>query len=270
MNQRIQRILIGILSFTLYPSLCAESQDRQFYDAVRAEASGDLQLAASLYEEILLQHQSANLHANLGNIYYGLSDLGRAILHLRKSLLLNPDNRECRSSLASALKKSGLQAMPDRTNPLFAENLQIHWGSSFAVLFWFGLLSLLWIFPWNIRSSSFWIYAVAWKASLFFLTWGWMECHQQGTLLKREVIVLSSPPSPSNPPEKIPLRRFASEDSDPNTMLTTGTSLLIDMNNAGNPRIHQSPDGTIWYLVRSLDGFDKGWLIEKEFRKIIE
>jgi len=270
MSKLINILLISGWSFGLHHPLSAEPQDRQFYDAVRAEASGDLQLAASIYEEILLNHQSANLHANLGNVYFRLEDLGRAILHLRKSLLLNPGNRECRSSLAYALEITGLQGMPARSNPAFSADLQTIWACSLAILFWLGLLTLAWKIPWNFRASPFWGFGLVWMLSLLFIGWGWMKCHQQASLLNREVIVLSAPPNPSNPPQKIPLRRFAGEGSEHNTMLTSGTSLFIDNNGVGDAKMHQSPDGTKWYLARSLDGFNKGWLMEKEFRKLID
>ena len=65
----------------------ANSKEQLFYDAVRLEATGDLENAIINYEKASLHQSSANLHANLANLYYKTNDYGRSILNFRKAIL---------------------------------------------------------------------------------------------------------------------------------------------------------------------------------------
>ena len=85
-----------------------DSKEQMFYDAVRTEASGDLQQALNIYSNISNHMHSAPLHANIANLYYKLSDYPLSVLHFRKALLLNPQNRDYTSSLSLALDKCGI------------------------------------------------------------------------------------------------------------------------------------------------------------------
>ena len=48
-----------------FAQMNGESPNKLFYDAVRAEASGDLDKAIEIYSAISQETHSANLHANL-------------------------------------------------------------------------------------------------------------------------------------------------------------------------------------------------------------
>ena len=58
-----------------------------FYDAVRAEASGDLVKAVEIYCEIAETEHSANLHANLGKPLFQIGGLCPGNSSLAKSNL---------------------------------------------------------------------------------------------------------------------------------------------------------------------------------------
>ncbi|MDC0647027.1 tetratricopeptide repeat protein, partial [Opitutales bacterium] len=84
-------LFISSACYALLPSVEA-SNEKLFYDAVRAEASGDLVKAVEIYCEIAKTDHSANLHANLANLYFKLENYARVILHLRKAIWLDPEN----------------------------------------------------------------------------------------------------------------------------------------------------------------------------------
>ena len=72
-------LIINALLFSLFFNLSVfnllgESRERLFYDAIRAEASGDLEKAIEIYSTIAKESHSANLHANLANLYFKMED----------------------------------------------------------------------------------------------------------------------------------------------------------------------------------------------------
>ena len=60
------------------------------------------------YCEIAKTDHSANLHANLANLYFKLENYARVILHLRKAIWLDPENREYADNLAYALELASI------------------------------------------------------------------------------------------------------------------------------------------------------------------
>ena len=117
---------------------------RGFYDAVRAEASGDLKLAISLYEQLSQNQHSANLHSNLANLYFKVEDYGRAVLHFRKSLLIDPDNREATSNLAFALEMSGVSndTIHEENPTAFSATALSIWALLSSAVLWGGFALL--------------------------------------------------------------------------------------------------------------------------------
>ena len=133
----------------------SSSKEQLFYDAVRSEASGDYETAIQNYKEALLQSSTANLHGNLANLYYKTNDYGRSVLHYKKALCLDQNNREFLSNLAYVSKI----AQVDITNQLspgflngFSNNF---WKGFSAIFFWFGLrYSLCFSLDFEIKLSS--------------------------------------------------------------------------------------------------------------------
>ena len=245
-----------------------ENAERIFYDAVRAEASGDLKLAISLYEQLSQNQHSANLHSNLANLYFKVEDYGRAVLHFRKSLLIDPDNREATSNLAFALEMSGVSNDTiHEENPAFSATALSIWALLSSAVLWGGLLFFIRLSKSNLLSSKSISFCFLWLGLLSFLGWGWMKSRNNSEFLKREIIVLDNQSAKKN--SSIPLRRFAGEGSDHNTLIKPGTSLFVDLDEYGNHRLHTGPDGSAWYLVRSHNGSDKGWLKSNEFAKLL-
>lgn len=268
------------ISFYLFCSLSllsrflfGENPDHLFYDAVRAEANGELRNAVQIYEEATTHSHSANLHGNLANLYFKLEQYGRSILHYRKALLLRPDDRELKTNLAFAIEISGIPteetSQPDSS---YSPSHFWVWSLALSLVFWAGIILGILIIPRAVSKSSAWALSLLWMALIGFLGWGTYQANHASTLLSREVIVLE-PQTSSSQDEKskqIPLRRFAGSGSSANTTVQPGESLYLDLDESGKPKAHPNNSGVLWYLARSLDGSKKGWLREDEFSKILE
>ena len=133
----LQFSLTCFLSIILVPLIWASSKEQLFYDAVRFEATGNINQAIENYEKIFEQASSANLHGNLANLYYKKSDYGRSILHYRKALLLDGNNREFLSNLSFVCRTANLE----NTDPLknnFIDGFSNNFGRD-SSYFFFGL-----------------------------------------------------------------------------------------------------------------------------------
>ena len=268
MTFRLIKFLLGI-AVVSFP-LLGNDADRLFYEAVRAEANGELRNAVDLYLEASAFGHSANLHGNLANLYFELEKYGHSVLHYRKALLLRPDEHEFAAKLAFAQKIAGVTNPSDSsTNPAFSTSHTLGWAIALSFIIWGGLTLFAILLPHRLSKSSAWCLVTLWIGLITFLSWVTYQSSQQSYLLSREVIVTSPETSLPNTDSLVPLRRFAGDGSSANTEVKPGESLFLDLDDQGAPKSHPNAAGTVWYLLRSLDGRKKGWLKEKEFVPII-
>ncbi len=75
-------------------------------DADSAYAQGHYQQAVKDYEELLKQGVSADLYYNLGNAYYRMDEMPRAVLNYERALLLSPGDADIRFNLQMARSKT--------------------------------------------------------------------------------------------------------------------------------------------------------------------
>ena len=106
-SNRMSLIVLLILSFTsatltASSSLENEALDENFNHANAAYNEGDYSEAAVLYEEIAQHHQCFELEYNLGNVYYKLDDIGKALLHYERASLIKPLDADLRANLLLA------------------------------------------------------------------------------------------------------------------------------------------------------------------------
>ena len=106
-SNRMSLIVLFILSFTsatmtASSSLENETLDENFKLANAAYVEGEFSEAAVLYEEIAQQHLCFELEYNLGNVYYKLDDIGKALLHYERALLMKPLAADLRANLLLA------------------------------------------------------------------------------------------------------------------------------------------------------------------------
>ena len=72
-----------------------------------AYINNDFASAISIYETILQNDgESADIYYNLGNSYYKMDNIAKAILNYEKALLLNPGNGDIRFNLELANSKT--------------------------------------------------------------------------------------------------------------------------------------------------------------------
>ena len=75
-------------------------------EADSAYAQAHYQLAVKLYEELLKQGVSTELYYNLGNAYYRMDEMPRAVLNYERALLLSPGDADVRFNLQMARSKT--------------------------------------------------------------------------------------------------------------------------------------------------------------------
>jgi tetratricopeptide (TPR) repeat protein len=248
----------------------ADSKEQMFYDAVRTEASGDLQQALNIYSNISSHMHSAPLHANIANLYYKLSDYPLSALHFRKALLLNPQNREYRSALSLALDKCGIPS-DQRTDTNLFFSIEFYPYSHFllSALTWGGIITFIWFFRFPLKGKFFYLIISAWVTLVILLYLYYDQCNDLLSTLKHEGIAYHPSDLEGNQTNEVSLRVFAGNGSTSNTVVPAGTSLFLDLGSDDKPRVHSSPSGEKWFLVRSFSGANKGWVREDEFMKII-
>ena len=106
MKRPMRRFLTATLTLLLLsglPSARAEStDDRLFREGNAAYPRGKYDQARQRYEQIATSVNDERLYYNLGNTYFRLSRLGRAIWAYERALKLDPDHREARHNLTLA------------------------------------------------------------------------------------------------------------------------------------------------------------------------
>lgn len=272
MKKEIQKFLVFkfILIFSSQLSL-GDSRDKLFYDAVRAEASGDLKRAIEIYSNISSDTNSANLHANLANLYFKIEDYARSALHFRKAIWIDPQNRDFSGNLSLALEKSGVSLDEiSNLNQNFSPRSQTYWIILLTILLWSGIFYVIYNLRFPLKSNTALFVLAIWLASAVYVFSGFIKSRDESSRLNREIIALKSSTSAEDSTAGIPLRVFAGNGSTANTIVPPGTSLFLDLNDNGLPRVHKNQSGEKWFLVRSRYGANKGWIQRDEFDPILD
>ena len=82
-------------------------------DADSAYVRQQYQQAIKNYEELLQKGESADLYYNLGNAYYRVDNITRAVLNYERALLLSPGDRDIRFNLQMARSKTVDKIIPE-------------------------------------------------------------------------------------------------------------------------------------------------------------
>ena len=264
------RIALLIASTTFVDFAHGNEANRLFYDGVRAEAGGDLDTAIVFYEKAAVLAHSANLHGNLANLQFKMGNHGKAVLHFRKALLLDPRNSELRANLAFAREKAGLpSSIPTVDDSYFApESLDV-WICSASILFWTGLLAGVFLYR-SYSTVLTKIFGVSgWVGLVVFSVYAAWRAEHNAKLLTREAVAVTPQVfADANETAKIPLRRYAGE-ADANANLQPGELVRIATDENGGLKRHVTPDGVTWYLAHSVSGSSKGWATNKELLLIL-
>ncbi len=159
------------------------------------QAQGYYQQAIDTYTELLNAGiQNAKLHYNLGNAYFLRNDLGRAILHYRRGLQLEPGNsrlqanlRYARSQRLDQIDTSPQQAFMSRLL-FWQDDLNLQTQVILAVAcFWLAWAGALAHRFWR-RGTWLWLTACAAFAFVLLAGSAW-TVHAQNTATQHGVIV---------------------------------------------------------------------------------
>ncbi|MCR5138980.1 MAG: tetratricopeptide repeat protein [Bacteroidaceae bacterium] len=122
-------VSISLPAQTSADTIAADAQSFSFAsDSTHAEVSkaladsaysaGEYATAIDLYERLLIDGESAVLYYNLGNAYYKVDDMSRAILNYERALRLNPSDKDVRFNLDLARSKT-IDRVNDRVEIFF-------------------------------------------------------------------------------------------------------------------------------------------------------
>ncbi len=119
-------------------------QALEAFDAAVAQAASDPDAARQLYEaaragfEALVQVgvRSAALEYNLGNTYYRLGSLGRAIVHYRRAERMDPTDEKLLANLDYARRQVEPAIRPAGQDRLLRHVLFLHYSTSLRTRFW--------------------------------------------------------------------------------------------------------------------------------------
>ena len=109
----------------VFASVLTYGQETSKAQADSAYINNDYASAVYLYEDILAnQGESADIYYNLGNSYYKMDNIAKAILNYEKALMLNPGNGDIRFNLELAQSKT-----VDKVTPM-SEVFLVTWMKS--------------------------------------------------------------------------------------------------------------------------------------------
>lgn len=128
------RAIATIILIGMATAMPATAQTREQADS--AYTAEDYQLAAYIYKSLLAENgESSTIYYNLGNCYYRLDSIGRAILNYERALLLNPGDADTRFNLQMARSHTADKVMPA--------------GEMFFVTWWHSLMLSLGVQTWG-------------------------------------------------------------------------------------------------------------------------
>ena len=231
--------------------MTAESQQSEeiFFRANQAYKEGHFQQAVNGYSLLLKAgHESGELLYNLGNAYFRLDQLGRAILNYERAHLLIPRDADLNFNLGLARDEmqDAVSEHQDLISTTFfwLESLNLYevlWGFAILnVVFWTILVTRLffrseWLFYTFLAVLVLWLIAGA----SFGVKWYQVETDNRAVILPREVNVLAGP--------------------------DTGDTVLFKLH-AGTIVHHERPEGE-WSLIRLPDK-KRGWVKTESIGKI--
>src|SRR6266496_6146874 len=103
MGSPMKWCVLALMAFVISQSITVsvDTIDGLAQQAETAYLKGDFQLAANLYRQLIDQGVKRNeVYFDLGNAYYQLHDLGRALINYRRAEVIAPRDEALRLNLA--------------------------------------------------------------------------------------------------------------------------------------------------------------------------
>lgn len=221
--------------------------------ADEAYSQEEYEQAISMYEKMLEKTPNADIYYNLGNAYFRIDSLARAILCYERALLLHPSDNDARFNLQLARSKTIDKIAPER------EMFFVTWYHSLATMFsvdaWaYTVLSalalavvllLVWRFSYQERTRRIAFFAALPLLLLFLL--GNLFAWQQKALL-------SSHSSAIVTVESVPVKNIPSDSGNSEFTIHAGTKVNITDDTMGDWKQILLPDGRQgWVKPRSIE-----------------
>ena len=252
MKNIISLLVLVLISFQLSAFENNLSVVEQANEAYR---TGDYTTALQQYKELLSEgYNSTDLHYNLGNTYYRLNQIGRAVLHFEKAALLQPRDKDILHNL-EVIRKS----LPDQLDDIpdffvaqwwteFRKLLSpAGWGIVGLLMLWAGVAGLILWFRGNNRKNrkkGFIVGIILLILSILPFALGFSAAKNQKKSQRAVIMV-----------EQINLKSAPDEVSEDILELHEGTCLLI-LDEIGD-----------WKKIRLSNG-EEGWVETKVLEKI--
>lgn len=136
-------VILMLLIFSV--SILAVNHQQLFEKGVRFYDERDFSKALQAFLEIENDGvEDYELFYNLGNTYFRLGNIGKAILYYKRGLRLNPNDFQLRTNLEYAMSRTTDRQIIEEPNPILRTVLSV--VNSYSIDFW-ALLSLLFFIP---------------------------------------------------------------------------------------------------------------------------
>lgn len=186
-----------------FPHLSPGSAEEIFFEAGKAYKKGRFRKAIEKYNLLIKSgYINGHIYYNLGNAWFRLNRIGRAILNYERAKILIPRDPDLKFNLSYAQKKT-IDEIPHNRDILhtiffWLDSLNLHevfytfaiinilfWGMLVAYLFfkkdWIYYILITFLILWLISGSS------------CALKWYWIQTDNRAVILAKEESVLAGP-----------------------------------------------------------------------------
>jgi tetratricopeptide (TPR) repeat protein len=184
-------------------ALQTSESEELFFSSNQAYRQGRFQEAIDGYGQLIQSgRKEGNLYYNLGNAYFRMDQLGRAILNYERAHLLMPGDADLNFNLSYARDKTrdAVSESQDLVSMTFfwlkdLSLAKLLWGFAILnLLFWTALLIRLffkfeWTYYASLISLILWIIA----GTSFVLKWYELNTDNRAVILEQEVKILAGP-----------------------------------------------------------------------------
>lgn len=216
---------------------------------------GNYQQAIHDYEELLHKGVSADLYYNLGNAYYRMDNITRAIINYERAFMLSPGDEDIRFNLQLAQSKTIDKISPESEmffvtgyHSLVNSKSIDQWaylaiGSIIAML----VLVLLYLFSGNIILRKVGFFGAAFMLLLFILS-NVFAYQQRRQMKERDTAIVTTP--------TVNVRKTPKTDATAAFVIHEGTKVKIVDKSISD-----------WLSVKLADGRE-GWLLTNQVEEI--
>jgi tetratricopeptide (TPR) repeat protein len=209
MTRQVRHIAIGMLVFVCFLNMAQAEIDtsfvEQFFEANQAYKNDQFQQAADDYIRLIENgHENGHIYYNLGNTYFRLGNLGKAILAFERARLLMPRDGDLSFNLSHARNQAQDASIDLQTSSL---NSLLGLGglNRYETFFAFILLNVLFFLllcirlykktEWTYYLSIFLAIVISVGVCAVTLKWYAWANDNRAVILSEEVMVQAGPDS---------------------------------------------------------------------------